>query len=103
MQDRASASGDAGHGVCAVVPRAGGHLQVLSAVYPCSVWREADALLRSGDASPLALLERIGFEAIAGDETVHPAPWHAFNTADEYAAALALAQARGLAPRTPAQ
>lgn len=99
--DRASARGDARQGVCAVVPRAGGHLQVLSAVYPRSAWREAEALLREGDASPLALLERIGFEPIEADDVAHPAPWHAFNTTREYAAALALAQARGFVPRPP--
>lgn len=82
----------------AVVPRAAGFLQVLSAVYPADAWREADVLLgtaRAGgeaasagarDASPLQLLERIGFEAIeTSDASLLPA-WTSFNTPDEYLA-----------------
>lgn len=104
----------------AVVPRAGSHLQVLSAVYPGEAWREAAALLdaeradgaAARDASPMRLLERIGFEAIeslaaidasvaAGAPEVGgassssplspPSPWTSFNTPDDY---LALARRR---------
>ena len=71
---------------CAVAPREGGHIQVLSAVYPGSAWREANDLLESGQRRPLRLLERVGFEAIEwGDmQGEQPTPWQGFNTPDEY-------------------
>lgn len=94
--DRASAERRAG-GLRAVVPRAAGHLQVLSAVYPCAAWEEAEGLLSAGDASPTALLARIGFDALDCDATdlaaaaAAPAAWTGFNTPEQYAAALAFA------------
>jgi len=70
----------------AVAPTADGHVQVLSAVYPGSAWKEADDLLRIGQRRPLALLERLGFEPI--EVEMHfggkPAPWQGFNRPEEY-------------------
>lgn len=73
----------------AVAPRADGHVQVLSAVYPGTAWKEADDLLRNGERRPLALLERLGFSAIDFEPAAshEPAPWTGFNTPDEYLAA----------------
>ncbi len=70
-----------------VAPRADGHVQVLSAVYPGSAWKEAEDLLSQGQRRPLALLERLGFEAIDLDPGDLPAPWQGFNTPAEYLAA----------------
>jgi len=70
-----------------VAPRAGGHVQVLSAVYPGSAWKEAEDLLSQGQRRPLALLELFGFEAIDWDSGKAPAPWQGFNTPAEYLAA----------------
>lgn len=89
----------AGSGAQAVVPRAEGHLQVLSAVYSTALGEQADALLGGGDAGPARLLARVGHVAIegAGEGAVRamrpagrPAPWANFNTPDQY---LALARA----------
>ncbi|MBK7950610.1 MAG: molybdenum cofactor guanylyltransferase [Deltaproteobacteria bacterium] len=89
----------------AVVPRAAGFLQVLSAVYPADAWREAEVLLgtaRAGgeaasagarEESPLRLLERIGFDAIEPSDASSLPAWTSFNTPDEY-----LALARGQDP-----
>jgi molybdopterin-guanine dinucleotide biosynthesis protein A len=70
----------------AVAPAADGHVQVLSAVYPGSAWKEADDLLRNGKRRPLALLERLGFESIEVEMESggKPAPWQGFNRPDEY-------------------
>ncbi len=70
-----------------VAPRADGHVQVLSAVYPGSAWKEAEELLSQGQRRPLALLERVGFEAIDWDSGDAPAPWQGFYTPAEYLAA----------------
>ena len=84
----------------AAVPRADGFLQVLSAAYPCSAWREAEALLAAGIASPTALVERIGFSALdvevavaieGAEGATGVAPWTGFNTPADY---LALARRR---------
>jgi molybdopterin-guanine dinucleotide biosynthesis protein A len=85
------------HGV-PVAPRADGHVQVLSAVYPGSAWKEAEALLSHGTKRPLALLEYLGFEAIDWDSGDAPAPWQGFNTPAEY-----LAGARTARPDAVAQ
>jgi len=81
-----------------VAPRADGHVQVLSAVYPGSAWKEADSLLSHGTKRPLALLEGLGFDAIDWDSGDAPAPWQAFNTPAEY-----LAVARSIRPDAVAQ
>ena len=109
--EQAEAGARAGH-EGAVVPRAEGFLQVLSAVYPGGAWREADALLeaeRAGsrtqrgatgdaarEASPLRLLERIGFEAVEAFSEASLPAWTSFNTPDEY---LALARRHDPAAR----
>lgn len=67
-----------------VAPRAAGHVQVLSAVYPTTAWKEADALLERGRGRPLELLERLGFDAIDWEPGAEPAPWEGFNTPSEY-------------------
>ncbi len=72
-----------GHGR-ATAARADGFLQVLSAVYPCLAWREADTLLIAGIASPTAFLERLGFVALATEPADGIAPWTGFNTPAEY-------------------
>jgi molybdopterin-guanine dinucleotide biosynthesis protein A len=70
----------------ALAPRADGHVQVLSAVYPGAAWKEADELLRNGQRRPLALLERLGFESIEVETAAGgmPAPWQGFNRPEEY-------------------
>lgn len=94
--ERAEAGARAGR-ERAVVPRAEGHLQVLSAVYPrVAAEREAAALLERAsagessarEASPMRLLERLGFEADAGQAAAGAAmpAWTSFNTPDEYLA-----------------
>ena len=75
----------------AAAPVADGFLQVLSAVYPCRTWRDADALLAEGRASPAALLERIGFVSVENDAHDGVRAWTGCNTPDEY---LALARHR---------
>jgi molybdenum cofactor guanylyltransferase len=85
-----------GHGR-ATAARADGFLQVLSAVYPCAAWREADALLIEGIASPTAFLERLGFVVLETDPADGIAPWTGFNTPAEY-----LALARRQDPRAAA-
>jgi molybdopterin-guanine dinucleotide biosynthesis protein A len=83
----------------AIVPRADGFLQVLSAVYPRSAGREAAALLAAGIASPAALVERIDAQirelgatgGATSGATSGPSPWTGFNTPAEY---LALARHR---------
>ena len=90
-----------------VAPLANGHVQVLSAVYPGSAWKEADLLLSRGVGRPLALLEHLGFEAIpwpldsseaSPGESDWMAPWQGFNTPDEY-----LSLARATRPDAVAQ
>ncbi len=78
--ERAQAQGGA------AAATADGHLQVLSAVYPCRAWHEAEALLSEGRASPTALLERIGFAPVAGELRDGVGAWTGFNTPDEYLA-----------------
>ena len=72
-----------GHGR-ATATRADGFLQVLSAVYPCTAWREADALLIAEIASPTAFLERLGFVALETEPAAGIGPWTGFNTPAEY-------------------
>ncbi|MEZ4332645.1 MAG: molybdenum cofactor guanylyltransferase [Myxococcota bacterium] len=83
---RAFAGRAHGEAVRAVAPIAEGFVQVLSAVYPGTAWRDADALLAEGIALPVVLLERLGFEALreAGREPL--APWTGFNTPEAYLA-----------------
>ncbi len=95
--ERAERDG-AGGGLLAVVPRAEGHLQVLSAVYPRALAEPADALLVGGDASPAMLLARTRHRVVEGELAAfaeasagRPAPWTGFNTPAEY---LALARVR---------
>jgi len=75
----------------AAAPRAGGFLQVLSAVYPRRAGDEARVLLEAGVERPTALVERLRAEIveIGSDGPVHP--WTGFNTPAEY---LALARHR---------
>jgi molybdopterin-guanine dinucleotide biosynthesis protein A len=71
----------------AVAPRAGGHVQVLSAIYPSAAWKDAADLLRHGQRRPVALLERIDAKMIDYDDAedrASPNPWQGFNTAEEY-------------------
>jgi len=85
-------------------PVAEGRTQVLSAVYPCAAWKQAEALLERGLARPLDLLEQLDYEPLAFDEKddgaseergagragptmrppVRPPPWRGFNTPAEY-------------------
>ncbi|HKK52416.1 MAG TPA: molybdenum cofactor guanylyltransferase [Myxococcota bacterium] len=84
-----------------VAPVAEGRTQVLSAVYPCSAWKEAADLLEQGIARPLALLERVGYAPLdlgeraggaedrrGGDPDIvrrsSPPAWRGFNTPTEY-------------------
>jgi molybdopterin-guanine dinucleotide biosynthesis protein A len=69
---------------CAAAPTADGHVQVLSAVYPCAAWRVADALLEQDSRRPLRLLERLDYKRIETTSTDGPAPWRGFNTPKEY-------------------
>lgn len=80
-----------GEPVRAVAPVAEGFVQVLSAVYPGTAWREADALLAAGIALPVVLLERLGFEVAEATGADAIAPWTGFNTPAAY---LALARRR---------
>ena len=76
----------------AVAPVSEGFVQVLSAVYPGSAWREADRILaRASDpaadrktARPVALLESLGFERLDADRFAEPYPWQGFNSPDDY-------------------
>jgi molybdopterin-guanine dinucleotide biosynthesis protein A len=78
--------GQAEAGDRAVVPRDGGFLQVLCAVYPSRLGREAEAILEAGGASLAALLERVGYHVFEGPSEAGRAPWSGFNTPDEYLA-----------------
>ena len=69
---------------CAAAPVAQGHVQVLSAVYPCAAWRIADELLEQDSRRPLRLLERLEYRPIEFASTDGPAPWQGFNTPKEY-------------------
>lgn len=73
-----------GEAVRAVAPVAEGFVQVLSAVYPGTAWRDAEALLAAGIALPVVLLERLGFEAVEEPGTGGVAPWSGFNTPAAY-------------------
>ena len=79
------------------VLRANGFLQVLSAVYACAAWREAEALLAAGIASPAALVERLGIVAGEAAAVDGIGAWTGFNTPLEY-----LAFARRQDPRATA-
>ncbi len=81
----------------AMAVRADGFLQVLSAVYPCAAWPEADALLVAGIASPTAFLERLGCVPLEAESAAGIGPWTGFNSPPEY-----LALARRLDPRATA-
>lgn len=76
----------------ATAPISEGHVQVLSAVYPCDAYRCADALLRQGTRRPLALLEALDYKPIelpaSGDASGSPPAWRGFNTPAEYLAAV---------------
>lgn len=78
-------------------PVAEGRTQVLSAVYPCAAWKEAEALLERGLARPLDLLEHLGYERLVFDENgvdgaeeadgagpARPPAWRGLNTPAEY-------------------
>jgi molybdopterin-guanine dinucleotide biosynthesis protein A len=82
----------------AVAPLAEGRVQVLSAVYPCTAWKEAAALLERGVARPLALLEGLGYEPLESPLDEATPPWRGFNTPSEY-----LACARSVDPSARAE
>ena len=85
----------------AVAPVAEGRVQVLSAIYPCSAWKQADLLLERGIARPLALLELVGYEGLEQGEVESDSeepPWRGFNTPAEY-----LESARRVDPRAVAE
>jgi len=89
-----------------VAPMAEGRTQVLSAVYPCAAWKDAEALLERGLARPLDLLEQLDYEPLVFGEdgaegaegmggrsgtggkdgvgSARPAAWRGFNTPTEY-------------------
>jgi molybdopterin-guanine dinucleotide biosynthesis protein A len=86
-----------------VAPVAEGRTQVLSAVYPCAAWKDAEALLEKGLARPLDLLEHLDYERIVfegdgaggsdgadragakdGVGPARPPAWRGFNTPAEY-------------------
>lgn len=87
-----------------VAPLAEGRTQVLSAIYPCAAWREAEALLARGIARPLTLLEQLDYETLSLEDVcaamgtggpgeieaaraagvTAPAAWRGFNTPAEY-------------------
>jgi molybdopterin-guanine dinucleotide biosynthesis protein A len=87
-------------GACAPVSE--GHVQVLSAVYPCGASLRADELLKAGQRRPLALLEALDYKAIAfpsasdlasnsasasgvrSSGSGSPPAWRGFNTPGEY-------------------
>ena len=95
---RAAAAYDRDGAPRAIVPRADGFLQVLSAVYPREAGREAEALLAAGIASPVALALQIGACVLEVASSNEAAPWTGFNTPGEY-----LALARRLDPGTTAR
>ena len=74
----------------AAAPVSEDHVQVLSAIYPCAAWRNADDLLRRGSRRPLRLLEELDYTAVSSDSAVAwcesegPCPWHGFNEPKEY-------------------
>jgi molybdopterin-guanine dinucleotide biosynthesis protein A len=68
----------------AVAPVAEERVQVLSAVYPCAAWSQADALLERGIARPLALLESVGYTPLDGPVSSEAPAWRGFNTPGEY-------------------
>lgn len=85
----------------AAAPVAEGRIQVLSAVYPCTAWREAGALLERGVSRPLALLEALDYEPVfvGPDPGLGAAPpWRGFNTPAEY-----LVAAREVDPEAQAE
>ena len=82
----------------AVAPLAEGRVQVLSAVYPCTGWKQAEALLERGVARPLALLECLDYEPLEIHLDEATPPWRGFNTPSEY-----LACARHVDPNARAE
>jgi molybdopterin-guanine dinucleotide biosynthesis protein A len=68
----------------AAAPLADGHVQVLSAVYPCAAWRVANDLLEQGIRRPLRLLERLDYKPIEYASPDDPPVWKGFNTPMEY-------------------
>ena len=68
----------------AVAPVASGHVQVLAAAYPRRAAATAAKLLASGQARPVTLLERIGFETAEGIDPGVPPPWQGVNTPVDY-------------------
>ncbi len=68
----------------AAAPVADGHVQVLSGVYPCAAWREADELLEQDIRRPLRLLERLDYQPIEYASTDGLPAWKGFNTPHEY-------------------
>jgi molybdopterin-guanine dinucleotide biosynthesis protein A len=85
-------------GACAPVSE--GHVQVLSAIYPCRAWQAADDLLKQGMRRPLGLLEALDYKPIefpfaiarpmgstdASGADASPPAWSGFNTPAEYLA-----------------
>ena len=69
---------------CAAAPVAEGHVQVLSAVYPCEAWRQADELLEQDIRRPLRLLEKLDYKPIDYAPSDEPPAWKGFNTPKEY-------------------
>jgi len=68
----------------AAAPVVDEHVQVLSAVYPCAAWREAERLLSGGVRRPLRLLEALDYVPLPAKEGDGPAAWDGFNTPGEY-------------------
>lgn len=68
----------------AAAPVADGHVQVLSAIYPCAGWSKADDLLRQGIRRPLGLLEALDYQPIEFVPSNGPPAWQGFNTPKEY-------------------
>lgn len=68
----------------AAAPVAEGHVQVLSALYPCDAWQKAEALLDQGIRRPLRLLEALDYDPIDYHDSEHPPAWKGFNTPAEY-------------------
>jgi len=68
----------------AAAPFVDDHVQVLSAIYPCAAWKQAEALLAEGVRRPLRLLESLGYEAVESARMRDPGAWEGFNTPGEY-------------------
>jgi len=82
---------------CAAAPEIDGHVQTLAAVYPRSASERITAMLATGRARPLWLLEEIGYRKISADELPDPQSVRGFNTPAEYLAAVRETEGRATA------